>query len=112
MGLHCDTVNQKKQDTNLVPITSPNNNRFSNFFFTDELGSKFENRLMFGEVMGKSLVFCFFLTHGVVYFFVDCVGTRLNWDCVRRSGFFRVCFSSRVFVFILQICVPIMILAN
>jgi len=56
---HCES---KKQDTNLVPITSPNINRFSNFFFTDELGSKFENRLMFGEVMGKSLVFFFWLT--------------------------------------------------
>jgi len=27
---------------------------------------KFENRLKFGELMGKSLVSCFFLTHGVV----------------------------------------------
>ena len=31
----------KKQDIKLLPITSPNMNRFSNFF-TDELGSKFK----------------------------------------------------------------------
>jgi len=30
----------------------------ANFFF--------ENRLIFGEIIGKSLVSCFFLTHGVV----------------------------------------------
>ena len=30
------------------------------------LVKKFENRIIVGEVMAKSLVSCFFLTHGVV----------------------------------------------
>ena len=34
----------KKQDTKLLPITSPNINRFSNFF-TDGLGGKFATNL-------------------------------------------------------------------
>jgi len=37
----------EKQDTKLLPITSPNVNRFSNFFFTVELGSKFATNLTF-----------------------------------------------------------------
>ena len=36
--IHCES---KKQETKLLPITSPNINRFLNFFFTDGLGSKF-----------------------------------------------------------------------
>jgi len=36
----------------------------------------FENRLIFGEVMGKSLVSCFFLTHGVYSQCFDAIGLR------------------------------------
>ena len=32
VALHYYTVSQKKQDTKLLPITSPNVNRFSKFF--------------------------------------------------------------------------------
>ena len=42
--------------------------------FTTESVSekKIENRIIVGEVMAKSLVFCFFLTHGVLLKAVDC----------------------------------------
>jgi len=36
------------------------------------LEKKFENRIIVGEVMAKSLVFCFFLTHGVLLKAIDC----------------------------------------
>ena len=36
-------------------------------FTAESTGEKnFENRIVVGEVMAKSLVSCFFLTHGVV----------------------------------------------
>jgi len=35
------TVSQEKQDTELLPITSPNINQFSKKNFTDGIGSKF-----------------------------------------------------------------------
>jgi len=40
-GTRRSTLWVKKQDTKLLPITSRNINRFSNFFFTDGLGSEF-----------------------------------------------------------------------
>jgi len=37
---------KKKQDTKLLPITSPNMNRCSNFFYTERLGSKFATNVL------------------------------------------------------------------
>ena len=37
-------MSQKKQYTKLLPITLPNVNRYSNFFFTDGLSSKFATK--------------------------------------------------------------------
>jgi len=37
------------------------------------LAKKIENWLIFGEIMGKSLVSCFFLTHSL-FFFCEIMG--------------------------------------
>jgi len=45
----------------------------------------FENRLTFGEVMGKSLVSCFLLTHGVVSALLRGNWQDFNWHDASRG---------------------------
>jgi len=58
-------------------------------FTTESASEKFENRLIFGEVMGKSLVSCFLLTHGVYH--------TLLWRRVYESSSCLPAFSHRIF---------------
>ena len=51
-----------------------------------QLVKNFENRLIFGEVMGKSLVSCF-LTHGVVKFTVIVVVVYVATSLVNRHEY-------------------------
>jgi len=55
----------------------------------------FENQLTFGEVMGKSLASCFFLTHGVYFSFYPINQLKL-W---RRSRIPVACYRIRGYYF-------------
>ena len=52
----------------------------------------FENRLIFGEVMGKNLVSCFFLTHSVVHYtswdqlLKYITGHKVKMSCNTKKG--------------------------